>query len=108
MTTPTELRALLAEAKTMLMFPLDYSSYERKALDARITAALAEKDGGWMPIETAPRDGSAFLAYTAAAHGLPPFVSLCKWHPDAGFCTDELRNVTHWRPLPPLPPERKV
>jgi hypothetical protein len=101
-----ELRALLAECKVWVSGAND--SVARTILLNRITAALAEKDGGWMPIETAPRDGSEFLAYTAAAHGLPPFVSLCKWHPDAGFCTDELRNVTHWQPLPPLPTEREV
>lgn len=29
---------------------------------------------------------------------LPDLVSLCKWHPDAGFCVDELRQATHWMP----------
>lgn len=55
------------------------------------------QSSGWQPIETAPRDGTIIWVYAAAAHGLPDFQSPCAWHPDAGFCADELRTVTHWR-----------
>ena len=58
---------------------------------------------GWRDIATAPRDGREIVAYSqdvSGTAGLPPFVSLCAWHPDAGFCTCELREVTHWMPLP--------
>jgi len=34
----------------------------------------------------------------AMAHGLPPFEDKVAWHPDAGWCADELRPVTHWHP----------
>lgn len=29
---------------------------------------------------------------------LNDIVCLCQWHPDAGFCIDELRHPTHWMP----------
>jgi hypothetical protein len=59
---------------------------------------------GWQPIGTAPKDGTCFLAYAAPGqHGLPELYSLCVWHSNAGFCIDELREPTHWQPLPPPP-----
>lgn len=63
----------------------------------------------WQPMETAPTDGTPFLAYSRPVVGsgcppdLPPFISVCAWHPDAGFCTCELREPTHWMPLPEPP-----
>ncbi|TXH14962.1 MAG: DUF551 domain-containing protein [Hyphomicrobiaceae bacterium] len=57
----------------------------------------------WQPISTAPRDGTLFLAWAPAAEGLPAMFSLCAWHPDAGFCIDELREASHWMPLPDPP-----
>ena len=75
-----------------------------------VIAALraSQKDGaeasGWRPISEAPKDGTLFLAYAAPGqHDLPELYSLCAWHPDAGFCIDELREPTHWRPLPAPP-----
>lgn len=60
----------------------------------------------WRDIETAPRDGTVFLAFSQdlTGSGLPSFISTCGWHDEAGFCTDELREPTHWMP-PPSPPE---
>ena len=58
----------------------------------------------WMPIATAPRDGTAVLVYVAEREGLSAFQCVCAWHEDAGWCADELRPVTHWRPLPGPPP----
>jgi hypothetical protein len=65
----------------------------------------ASAEEGWRPIETAPKDGTDFLAYSQdlGANDLTPFISLCSCHPDAGFCTCEIRTVTHWRPLPSPP-----
>ncbi len=68
----------------------------------------ASSDGGsgWLDIASAPRDGTEIIAYSqdvSGVTGLNPFVSLCAWHPDAGFCTCELREVTHWMPLPAAP-----
>lgn len=55
----------------------------------------------WQPIDTAPRDGTLFLAWAPSAHGLPAMYSLCAYHKDAGFCIDELRVATYWTPLVP-------
>lgn len=56
--------------------------------------------GTWQPIETAPRDGTEIVVYAPAREGLNSMASKCAWHPDAGFCIDELRHPTHWIPLP--------
>lgn len=58
----------------------------------------------WQPISTAPKDGTLFVAMSQDMGGndLPPFVSLCAWYPNAGFCTDELREPTHWMLIPNL------
>lgn len=54
---------------------------------------------GWRDINTAPRTGEVVWTYTAEREGLPAFQGPCAYHPDAGWCTDELRHVTHWMPL---------
>jgi len=68
----------------------------------------------WRHISTAPKDAWIFV-YAAPYTGggddpemwLPGFVSLCHWHPDGGFCVDELRQPIAWQPIvypdPPLP-----
>ncbi len=53
----------------------------------------------WHPIHTAPHD-RRIVVYAPSAHGLPAMVSMCEWHPDAGFCVDELREPTHWTEIP--------
>lgn len=53
----------------------------------------------WHHIATAPQDGTVVWVYTAAAYDLPAFQGPCAYHPNAGWCTDELRQVTHWVPL---------
>jgi hypothetical protein len=60
----------------------------------------------WLPIDTATTDGTEIWAYTAERDGLRAFQGPCAYHPDAGFCTDKLREVTHWAPARkhPLPP----
>ena len=55
---------------------------------------------GWMPIETAPKDGSEIVVYCPDIHGLGHMASLCAWHADAGFCVDELREPKFWMTLP--------
>ena len=68
-----------------------------RAAMAAMPPALPKQ--GWGPIAEAPRDGTEFWALTDAPPGddLPPFVSLCAWHADAGFCTDEIRFPILWR-----------
>lgn len=60
-------------------------------------------DSDWRPIETAPKDGTLFLTWAPPVQGLPAMFSLCAWHPDAGFCIDELREPMYWWPLPDPP-----
>ncbi len=71
----------------------------------RVVLAAAEREA-WQPITTAPRDGYRMLVYAPGVdYDLPDIICLCAWDPHAGFCVDELRSPTHWRPLPP-PPDR--
>jgi hypothetical protein len=51
----------------------------------------------WAPIATAPRHG--LVEVWADCEGLGGFITRAEWHPDAGWCVDELREVTHWRPI---------
>ena len=62
----------------------------------------------WRPIETAPKDGTIIWIYAPPAHGLPALQTQCAWHPDAGFCVCELREPTHWMPLPFAPEKAKL
>lgn len=58
----------------------------------------------WQPIETAPHD-RLILVYAPGipTMHLPSITCTCMWHEDAGFCVDELREPTHWMPLPEPP-----
>lgn len=63
--------------------------------------ALAEgiaayERGVWQPMATAPQTREIEV-YCPAREGLPPMISLCQWHPDAGFTVCEIRHPTHWR-----------
>jgi hypothetical protein len=75
--------------------------------EMKLDAMTAERDAlrTWHPIETAPRDGTLILVYAPSKHGLPAMFSMCAWHPDAGFCIDELREPSHWMKCP-NPPEK--
>lgn len=68
----------------------------------RLADALEERQ--WQPIETAPKDKEIWV-FAPKREGLSAMQSICKWHPDAGFCIDEIRFVTHWMPLPQPPSE---
>lgn len=81
-------------------------AWQRKLPVADAILALLRERGAlveWRPIESAPKDGTPVLVWVAAAHGLDPFITRCAWHDDAGWCADELREVTHWMPLPAAP-----
>ena len=60
----------------------------------------------WRPIETAPKDGTVVLVFAEERQGLPAFQCTAAHHKDAGWCVDELREVTHWMPLP-TPPQKE-
>lgn len=73
----------------------------------RLRARVAELEAAqtWQPIESAPKSQWTWAIVFAPGgqHGLPDIVCPCQWHPDAGFCVDELREPTHWLPLPAPP-----
>lgn len=68
----------------------------RGALEAADRAA-------WKPIETAPTDGTLVFVSAAPYHDLDGFVTVARYYPDAGWCVDELREVTRWRHIPDAP-----
>jgi len=72
---------------------------------AAIAATLSAAPSGdmWQPIKTAPTDGTEVLVYAPPREGLKEMRSVCAYHPDAGWCIDELREVTLWQPLPTAP-----
>lgn len=73
---------------------------------------------GWQPIETAPRDGSVFLAYQPADPSNPavwPELMGVGYFYSHGFRLDgvggyeveyDLERPTHWMPLPTPPSDR--
>ena len=56
----------------------------------------------WQPIDSAPQD-RPILVYAPPREGLSELYSVCQYHPDAGFCIDELREPTHYVELSPPP-----
>jgi hypothetical protein len=80
---------------------------------ARLTKENKLLEGeGWRTIETAPRDGSRFLAvYDKAPDGLWPvnvvwFDIYERLFAEARFIFESDDMITHWMPLP-KPPEKK-
>jgi hypothetical protein len=68
----------------------------------------------WQPIETAPKDGTRFLAYQHIGETLGDAIQACQWiseqHPayrGAHIVTtwdyDSFSGATHWMPLPEPP-----
>lgn len=67
-----------------------------------ITRTVVEPGNPWYPISMAEEMGVAnpetiIEVYCPTREGLDPIISFCTWHPDAGFCVDEIRQVTHFR-----------
>lgn len=51
------------------------------------------------PMATAPTDGTEVWILTSAVHGLPMIEGKARYHLDAGWCVDELREAIAWRPI---------
>lgn len=82
-TTPREFREILLNNNP--------SQWER---------LIAARDAAANPLdEDTPRD-ELLLVYAPSRDGWPPIFSLCQWHPDAGFCIDEVREPDRWWRLP--------
>lgn len=61
-------------------------------------SVVARPDDGWLPIETAPTDGRFVRVKVAAYLDLPGFECYAGYNECGGWCCDELRPTTHWRP----------
>jgi len=102
-------RALEAAAQALQQHDLngDGCDWEEYLTDARaaVTAYLAEAGDGWMPIETAPKDGTKILLWPGYLMGGDPMSGW--WARLAGkwVSAGEPFEVapTHWRPLPAPP-----
>lgn len=72
------------------------------AAELRHLHALTQT-GGWQPIETAPKDGSKFLAWRR--HSTLPLIVAYNDEYDQYECIDGhlVYSLTHWQPLPPSP-----
>lgn len=85
----------------------DSDADREEILASDLRLLLAEVEGGWKPIETAPRDELVLVFAPGTSDrwdgDLGNLICPCKWHPDAGFCVCELRDPTHWMPLPSPP-----
>ena len=72
-------------------------------------AGIAQIVPKWQPIATAPTDGTMVLVYAVVLHPekwgieLDPIICAAAYHEDAGFCVCEVRDATHWMPLPEPP-----
>ena len=69
---------------------------------------------GWMPISSAPKDGTEILAYEPPRHNDPSLYAVVHWsadYDDEVFpwrTTESTRYAevfTHWQPLPSPPEE---
>ena len=89
--------------------------------DSNLQKAQSAPVDGWRPIETAPKDGTWFLAWFTGPY--QPSVKRAQWEKDEYartsrpfFTSDDERIVgknerrkyqpTHWMPLPPAPQQK--
>ena len=81
----------------------------RNAWNTRASQAATKPAGGeWLPIESAPRDGTEILAYWSLGHGSHGCTKFLKgeWvNPED--CDDEYCAPDFWQPLPAPPLTRK-
>jgi hypothetical protein len=81
----------------------------RAVLATLTPPAPAEDAAGWQPIETAPKDGTSVLLYTASGL-IEGYWSFGEWEQCAIYCTYDGAGgpafgckPTHWMPLPASP-----
>ena len=71
------------------------SSGDREELMRAGRFALKASGPIWQPIATAPK-GREIIVYAPKAEGLPSLVCKARFHPDARFIVDGMREPTHW------------
>lgn len=83
--------------------------HESQLAELRDEIARLKAEREWLPIETAPKDGTLVLGYFPGACVLKVY---CKssgiwhqWHED--YEVSVYPPPTHWQPLPPPPTEEK-
>lgn len=94
-----------AEALAM-MGSLSMTVAQIDAIEAALLAAREQGQPQWMPIETAPRDGTRVLVYIEGG-GLYWRIIARTLDESGGWYTDPGKHhvqPTHWQPIP-APPE---
>ena len=98
------------EGKTVILFEVDdYEEYEREyrraCIRREISAALAAADAAaWMPMDSAPRDGSRILIVKKTGFVCTARCRDGDWEGDDGYRVHDIKFMAGWRPLP-KPPE---
>ncbi len=94
---------------------LNKPSLAQVAYDEGVAAALATQpqapQGGWQPIETAPKDGTRILGYGLLGFEQKPGIGTVSYADKQFSCEPneateydmEACNLTHWQPLPTAP-----
>lgn len=74
-----------------------------RAIDIAV-ASLASRPG-WLPIESAPRDGTAVLLWSASGEEtvVGEWIKCASPYWFTGLSSDFGAAYTHWQPLPPPP-----
>ncbi|NPD67259.1 hypothetical protein HN018_06690 [Lichenicola cladoniae] len=52
----------------------------------------------WLDLRDAPADGTVVEVLAPGREGLSTIICDCAYHPDAGWCVDQVREVMAWRP----------
>lgn len=81
------------------------SDADIEIIHAALSALVSNK--GWMPIESAPRDGTDIIGLN---ENQGVFRYVCWWNPSHGYftCTGgDNCQPTHWQPLPTPPQDKK-
>lgn len=96
------------------MFDIGFTTGEREKWLEQFRALLSASPagvGGWQPIETAPKDGGAFIAtgFNYGKDGGPRHYCMALWEQGEWREASEwnghssLAYLTHWQPLPAAP-----
>lgn len=66
--------------------------------------------GEWRSMDTAPKDGTEFLAFWSYSTGIFKYIQPMKWVDERFVISwdhDDEINPTHWMPLPKPPEEQQ-
>lgn len=94
------------EDGTMFRGPI--TVYHGEFVALRTLLALASQpptDGGWEPIETAPKDGTEVMGYLPVAKKARVVVWRLHWDQWQTVPGYNAAKPTHWRPIP-VPPDQ--